>query len=504
VANLEDIFRISGIPRETFVEPQRYNEIMVSVRTPGRCSVIEGPSGIGKTTIITRVLSDLGIAGKASFLSARRSADLEIIEELQDIKDFGIVIVDDFHRLPDSTKAKISNYMKVLADEESETSKIILVGINKAGQQLINFAYDLGLRMDVFRLESNPQELLELVAERGATHLNIEFPQKAELAQRAMGSFHLMQLLCYKCCILDSITETQAVKREVATSANVAVEDALLELSRQFKEPAIAFARGSRLRREGRAPYLHLLKWLSEAEEWSLDIRETVNAHPTLKGSVSQVVEKGWLESLLTETNNGRPLSQHFNYQPASGTLTVEDPKLIFYLRNLIWRVFTHEVGYKSDFFQGKYDFALSFAGADRDLARRLNEILEEREVPCFYDHSEQHRIISQNVEDYLAPIYRSEARYVVAILSPNYPTRIWTKFESDQFRDRFGRNEVIPIRFTNLQPGFFSDDARYGGLSYDPDADLEVQAQEIVDALCKRLIEDKSAHAVIDVEVTD
>ena len=42
------------------------------------------------------------------------------------------------------------------------------------------------------------------------------------------------------------------------------------DLGRQFKEVAVTFARGSKIRREGRAPYLHILRWLSEAEEWSL------------------------------------------------------------------------------------------------------------------------------------------------------------------------------------------------------------------------------------------
>ena len=111
----------------------------------------------------------------------------------------------------------------------------------------------------------------------------------------------------------------------------------------------------------------------------------------------------------------------------------------------------------------------MSFAGADRNVAKKLVEILLEREVSVFYDEDEQHRIIARDVADYLGPIYRRDADYVVALLSPAYPTRIWTKFESDSFRERFGKNAVIPIRFTNVQPGFFSEDIRYGGLMFDP-----------------------------------
>jgi hypothetical protein len=43
--------------------------------------------------------------------------------------------------------------------------------------------------------------------------------------------------------------------------------------------------------------------------------------------------------------------------EPATFILSVEDPKLIFYLKNLVWRTFTRQVGYTTDYFLGKYDF---------------------------------------------------------------------------------------------------------------------------------------------------
>jgi hypothetical protein len=176
--------------------------------------------------------------------------------------------------------------------------------------------------------------------------------------------------------------------------------------------------------------------------------------------------------------------------------LSVEDPKFIFFLRNLVWREFTRSVGFSSEYFKGVYDFALSFAGPDRTIAQRLFEILTEREVSVFYDENEQHRIIAKSVEEYLAPIYRSEANYVIPILSTSYPNRIWTKFESDQFRERFGENAVVAVRFRNTLPGFFSDEQRYGSLSFDPDGDYEQQLNDIADVLCKRLEEDRAEPA--------
>lgn len=490
--NLEDVFRLSGIPTHTFVHPERYDEIKVSMRTEGRCMVVEGPSGIGKTTTITKVLTELGLGDSVISLSARRPDDVELIEALPEMKGIGTVIVDDFHRLSDETKAKLSDFMKVLADTEAPDSKLILVGINKAGTQLVKFAHDLGLRIDVFRLEANPQELLQQVIELGEKALNIEISGKPDLTQRAQGSFQLIQLLCHKLCILDKVTETQNDHKCVRTSVNVVVEDVIADLARQFKEAAVTFARGSKLRTEGRAPYLHILRWLSEADEWSLDLSEAMAAHPDMKGSIGQVIDKGYLKALLNDPEKTAILSPYFHLEESTSVLSVEDPKLIFYLKNIVWRAFTRQVGYKADYFENRFDFALSFAGADRTLAKSIFDLLTEREVSCFYDENEQYRIISQNVEDYLAPIYRSEAKYVVVLQSPAYPTRIWTKFESDQFKERFGRNEVIPIHFKSVVPGYFSEEAKYGGLPFDPDGDLDAQASIIVDMLSKRLIDDR------------
>jgi hypothetical protein len=487
---LEEVFRLSGVPTYTFVEPVRYDAIKVSMRTPGRCLVLEGPSGIGKTTVVSKALDELGLSDKVTKLSARRRQDIDYINALPNMDDLGTVIVDDFHRLPDNTKAALSDFMKVLADEGTDKSKLVLIGINKAGTQLIKFANDLGMRLDVFRLEANPAEkIMELIA-RGEAALNIKIGDGGNIAERSQGSFHIAQVLCHTICIAGGVTETCEKTKAIDLSTAAVIEQVMTDLEPQFLEPAILFARGSKLRREGRAPYLHILKWLSESDDWSIDLGDTINRYPDHRGSISQVIEKGHLESLLREKADA--LGNHFHYEPSTTVLSVEDPKLSFFLKNLVWREFTRKAGYTTEYFKGAYDFALSFAGKDRDVAERLFTLLSEREISVFYDKNEQHRIIASNIEDYLAPIYRSEARYVIPLLSPDYPTRIWTKFESDNFVHRFGENSVIPIWFKTVQEGFFSNERKYGGMPFDPAGDVEAQLAEIADTLSKRLIEDR------------
>ena len=51
---------------------------------------------------------------------------------------------------------------------------------------------------------------------------------------------------------------------------------------------------------------------------------------------------------------------------------SVEDPKFMYFLRNLLWSKFVRNVGFISVEFRSKYDFALSFAGEVRPIAEKL------------------------------------------------------------------------------------------------------------------------------------
>ena len=59
---LEEVFKTNGVPTHTFVEPVEYRDLLLNLRTPGRGLVIEGPSGIGKTTAVETALKQLGIS----------------------------------------------------------------------------------------------------------------------------------------------------------------------------------------------------------------------------------------------------------------------------------------------------------------------------------------------------------------------------------------------------------------------------------------------------------
>lgn len=106
---LEDVFCDSGVPQYTFVEPAEYIKTKVALRTRGRGVIVEGPSGIGKTTCIKKALAEIDM--KATMLSARVPDDIEFIKFiLQSPENLGVVIIDDFHLLDDTIKKDFPIY----------------------------------------------------------------------------------------------------------------------------------------------------------------------------------------------------------------------------------------------------------------------------------------------------------------------------------------------------------------------------------------------------------
>lgn len=488
VCELQDVFVTQGFPLHTFVQPVEFTRLLVALRTAGRSIVVEGPSGIGKTTSVNQAIGEAQMSDRVLTLSARKADDVKFIQQLPKLLPFGVVVIDDFHRLADPIKKDIADLMKILADEGTSHSKVVVVGITNAGQSLISFGKDLANRIEVVQFEANPEYKVEELLTKGEKTLNISLNVKNEIITDAQGSFYIAQMLAFNTCVRGGVLKTAAEHYATAESYELVKAHVMQTLARSFHDTAVAFARGTKLRREGRAPYLHLLYWLSQSQSWSINTNREIDRHPAQRGSVSQVVTKGFLSDLI---DGSLDIQRVLHFDAVSCTLVVQDPQFVFYIRNLSWAQFAEEVGFVSLEFPARYDFALSFAGSDRDIAEALFEALEEDELEVFYDRNEQHRILAEDVEEYLGPIYASDAQLVVCILGPDYPTRIWTKFESDQFRDRFKSGQVIPIVVSTAKHlGIFDVAGKVGHISWDRARDRASQVAEVVDLLKRKCVE--------------
>lgn len=490
---LQEVFVLAGPPDHTFVEPVEYTRLLVALQTAGRSIVIEGPSGIGKTTSIEKAIAQAGLQDKVLKLSARKPDDVAFINEIGAHLPLGTVLIDDFHRLSDEAKKLVADLMKTLADEGASHSKIVVLGIPNVGQSLIAFGKDLANRIEIVPFEANPEHKVEELLSKGEAALNIKLNIKQEIVAAAQGSFYIAQMLAYDTCIRGKILFSSADLVTTEDSFEAVKTVVMGRLARTFHDTTIAFARGTKLRREGRAPYLHLLHWLSQSENWSINTEREADRHSEQKGSVSQVVSKGFLADLISSSED---IQKVLHFDVRNSTLVAQDPQFVFYLRNISWQALAEEVGFLSLEFPSRYDFALSFSGTDREVAEAIFKRLEDAEVEVFYDFNEQHRILAEDVEEYLAPIYASEAQMVVCILGPDYPKRVWTKFESQQFKQRFKSGSVVPVVLDSAPLGVFDDAARVGHIEWKKAGDLDQQATEVVKNLLRKLADQRFAAA--------
>lgn len=483
---VEDVFKVSGVPTHTFVRPTAFDRLKVALRTPGRGVVIEGPSGIGKSTAVTKVLEELDLDTKVTVLSARDPIDAEYIGLLPEMSSLGTVIIDDFHRLDESIKASVADLLKVTADREDADRKIVIVGINEAGRSLIESAPDLANRVEVIRFEVEPPaKIVELVS-AGEAAFNVDIEARQHIVDNARGSFYIAQLLCWDACVEASIIEQPDERVSITTSYTAVQRRVVARQRERFGEAVKAFARGTKFRPSGRAPYLHILRWLAESESWSVHIPEEMRRHPSEKASVGVVHDRGYLASLCEQP----AIAKLLHFDSDTDILSVEDPMLVYYLRSISWPEFVREVGFTKVDYDENYDVALSFAGEDRPYAEYLRDALEDLGHSVFYDNAEQHRILGEDVEAYLGPIYASGSRYVVAVLGEMYGRKRWTLFESEKYRDRIERGEVLPIWSTKVPPSATDTMRERGNLDFDPDGDLRAQAIKHAETISKKLAE--------------
>jgi predicted MPP superfamily phosphohydrolase len=371
--SIHEIFSLHGTPSVTFVEPPRFRELQLELSTMGTGLILEGPSKTGKSTAVHKAMEALGIVerkhgSRSSMKSARRKgkhAKAEPkqmwwdgrkpwpLDEFQRFLD-GLVettedrwlVIDDFHYLEDPAYRKaIAFTAKTLADQPRSHAKIILIGINPLGQALLQVTPDLAGRFRIMHLHQDldwerSSRISELIV-LGERAANIRFLRREEFIVQARGSFYIAQYLCNRAAIHAGVFGTQARTTDVPfgpTDIFPSIQD---ELAADYRTPLLHLAAFDSVT-PPRGAGLSLLWLLTRSPNGFVSIREAELRFPKLKPVFDWFLQSN-LSSCFEQHSDLRGLL-YFNR--ATGTLTMEDPRLDFYLRNLDWREFALASGH--------------------------------------------------------------------------------------------------------------------------------------------------------------
>lgn len=326
--SIEEVFVTSGIPNHTFVEPTEYKFIKSAILQQGRGIVIEGPSGIGKTTVTTKVLESIN--KNYNLLSARLESDIKRITNLSDWHK-GIVVIDDFHRLSEELQNKVANYLKYLADFGDQNKKLIIVGIPNTGETLIKISFDLANRITIFKLlQAKENELFNLIT-KGEKALNIEFgpSQKGNIINESHGSLYIVQLLCSYILISNDIEETQKSTIQIKSRLIDVSNRILQDLAPKFEETIRLFASiGDRNDRT----CIEILKEIALSEDGVLNLNYLKAKRPELKIGIKNIIEKELLKEFCAEMPESR---RHLLFDHRIPAIIIDDPQLRFYLNSI-------------------------------------------------------------------------------------------------------------------------------------------------------------------------
>lgn len=329
VRDLGDVFKPAGVPFLTFVEPDDFAEFRMALRQPGLGIVLEGPSGIGKTTILRHAAKqDADRLGEVRILSARRHADVEQITRLPD-GHVGLVAIDDFHRLPNTLQDELADYLKRLADDDSAAAKLVIVGIPDTAQSLVAVGADLATRIRVFSPGTAAASLVQQMIEKGEAALNIAFDRKAEIVRAAVGSLLTAQMLCWQLAMMAGVEQTV---RETATiPTNILRARARVTSALRLKYQSVVH-KFAALDGPAESLCIDLLLRLAEMPDGVLRLDTVCQTQPSLQASIERVFINGLPAGL---GGNNAHVTEHIYYDPRGRRLIVDDPQFIFYIRQL-------------------------------------------------------------------------------------------------------------------------------------------------------------------------
>jgi hypothetical protein len=379
--------------------------------------------------------------------------------------------------------ADLSKESAEQVDQSGKFPKLILIGINQVGSSLIQMVPDIAKRTAVHRIKPGNSERIRDLIETGCKQLNVKINQHDQIFEESKGDYWLTQSLCQSLCAMNNILETADTETILYFDIDSLRKSVIDKIGSGYCHPVKEFCRGKRFRPTN-DPYYKLLKAVGEQDSSIVDLNELANSRGDIRGSINNIKEKR-LGILLDSKLN---CAKHFYYNKETKYFAIEDPALFYYLKHLDWDKLRMDCGFRLDAKDYEFDFAISFAGENRELAKYIAEQIEILDGHIFFDEFYEDNYLGKTWSTQFESIFSTKSRLVICLLDSFYKEKIWPTFERECFLSRVANGEVIPIFLDATKfVGIPSDTI---GIKYAWDVTNPKWHDEVVDKIVFRLME--------------
>jgi Cdc6-like AAA superfamily ATPase len=364
---VSEVFTPATPARVSFVERESVNDKLVNaLQTPGKQIVVYGHSGTGKTTLLVNKLDQLYsghittrcmkgttvdelmikafdkldqfyVAEQAS--TSKNSIDVGIEASYLNVKSqlkgtqqreqsqktLRVLpiqlsaenlaaflgekelcwVIEDFHKVDDAEKTKLSQLMKVFMDcaDDYPKVRIIAIGAVETARQVVEFDPEMRNRVSEIEVSLMTEAEISAVIDKGANALNLAFPDtlKRVIAKYSSGLGAACHDLCLKLCNAVGLIET-SVDSVVITGDHFekAITNYVEECSDSIRNQ---FEKAQKLTRKSSINHGEIiLEALSHFDDLGVDRFKLLKQIQKNSPSYSDPVLKKQLQSLLAES----------------------------------------------------------------------------------------------------------------------------------------------------------------------------------------------------------
>lgn len=390
------VFTPTTPARLTFVERINIQDRLTnSLNTPGKQIVVYGHSGVGKTTLIVNKLHQIyethittrcmkGMSFESILLDAFSQLEATYISEKTEKStrtisaqlsgDFiniksqinaskqqelqhkvtpvlppqltpqtlgrfigevnGCWVLEDFHKVDDSEKQKISQIMKVFMDlsDEYETLKIIAIGAVNTARQVIEYDEEMKNRVSEIPVQLMTDSEIKKIIISGEERLNVNFPEnlKEQIVKHSIGMASICHSLCLFMCTNAGITQTVSESKYVFSLRDWkrALEMLLEETSDTIKS---AFEKALKKKRQNKFHHCEII--ISALCDFNDSGAGRIDLLKKIQRQYKEYPASGLKAKLdaLCENKNGAIL----RFNTSSGSYSFRDPNYLAYAQAL-------------------------------------------------------------------------------------------------------------------------------------------------------------------------